>query len=310
MNLKMVGICVFTIAAPFFCRCNTTAIGVTYQVDFSGTWSSATHPGAFPGGSSHFTRLVGATHNDSVTFWEVGGMATEGLERVAEVGGTATFLDEVQAAIDTGTAATSINGPSLFGLPTSGATVISVDESHPLVSLASMVAPSPDWFVGASALPLRENGAWLGRVEVDLFAYDAGTEEGLGFSLSNPPTVPQQPISLVTDGPLAGLPALATLTFTAQPNGLGGDFNLDGRVDGEDKDHWIRGFGNFSDGSATVLDGDANADGFVNGEDLLLWQRHYGETLSSNATALTVPEPTSWVLALVAFISYWPSRGR
>jgi len=60
-----------------------------------------------------------------------------------------------------------------------------------------MIAPSSDWFVGVSGLSLRENDQWLGQVSVDLYAYDAGTEEGSGFSLNNSATSPHEAISLL-----------------------------------------------------------------------------------------------------------------
>ena len=275
---------------------------VTYQLDFSGTWSAATHPGAFPGGSSHFTDLVGANHSDAVTFWEPGQLATLGVERVAELGSTGVFLSEVQTAINAGTAASKINGPSLFGLPTSKSLTVTVSELHPLVTLVSMIAPSPDWFVGVTGLPLRENGQWLGQVQVDLDAYDAGTEEGNGFSLSNPATNPQEVIEIITTAPFAGLPSLATLTFTVQPNGLEGDFNLDEQVDAADAQIWQAGFGNFSDGTGLVVDGDANGDGIVDGSDFLFWQQNFGKTLIVPTPALTVPEARSFALLLVALL--------
>jgi len=274
---------------------------VTYRLDFAGAWSAATHPGAFPG-SAHFTELVGATHSDAVSFWELGALASPGIERMAELGSTGTLLNEVQTAISLGTATASILGPDLFGLPNSTFVSFEVSVSHPLITLVTMIAPSPDWFVGVSGLSLRENDQWLGRIVVDLQAYDAGTEEGMGFSLSNPATSPQEPITKITTGPLAGLPSLGTFTLTIQPNDLPGDFDLSGQVDDVDLLAWKSGFGNFADGLATVIDGDANEDGYVDGADFLLWQRNYDTSLPAVATAsVTVPEAESVVLLLVGW---------
>jgi len=189
---------------------------VTYQVDFAGEWSAATHPGAFATNNPHFTRLVGGTHSDAVSFWEPGGLATRGIERMAELGNTSTLLGEVGTAITAGTAGSTILGPDLFSLPNSTSLTITVDEAYPLVTLVTMIAPSSDWFVGVSGLSLRENDQWLGQVSVDLYAYDAGTEEGSGFSLNNPATSPHEAISLL-GAPFTGLSRLGTLTFTVVP---------------------------------------------------------------------------------------------
>ena len=50
-----------------------------------------------------------------------------------------------------------------------------------------MVAPSPDWFVGVSGLPLLDDrwARWLRSHEVNLYPWDAGTEDGSEFSLNN-----------------------------------------------------------------------------------------------------------------------------
>ena len=42
-----------------------------------------------------------------------------------------------------------------------------------------MVAQSPDWFVGVSGLPLLDaQGDWLSSRSLNLYPWDAGTEEG------------------------------------------------------------------------------------------------------------------------------------
>ena len=44
--------------------------------------------------------------------------------------------------------------------------------------MASMIAPSPDWFIGLSGLNLYANKRWVADTTVQLFVYDAGTENG------------------------------------------------------------------------------------------------------------------------------------
>ena len=71
------------------------------------------------------------------------------------------------------------------------------------VVVITMIAPSPDWFVGLNSTPLLVDGGWLDAIDIELLPYDAGTEEGIGFSLNNPASDPHQPISRVTEGTLA-----------------------------------------------------------------------------------------------------------
>ena len=53
------------------------ATTATYRVVFEATWSASTHPTNFPGGA-HFSPLIGAVHNDNITFWARDGTATPG----------------------------------------------------------------------------------------------------------------------------------------------------------------------------------------------------------------------------------------
>ncbi len=169
-----------------------------YRVRFRGTWTTdSLAPGVSVPGGAHFTALVGAAHNSSHTFWAREGTATSGIEGVAELGSTSTFRTEVNDQITAGTAREWISASVCCGATPTGNDRFSVSETFPLVTLISMIAPSPDWFVGVNSLSLRESGEWVTRKEVDLFPYDAGTENGTEFSLSNLATDPQGVITSI-----------------------------------------------------------------------------------------------------------------
>lgn len=68
---------------------------------------------------------------------------------------------------------------------------------HPLVSFVTMLAPSPDWFTGAASVPLRSAGIWRARVEGLLFAWDAGTDNGVSYIAENAETQPAESIRLL-----------------------------------------------------------------------------------------------------------------
>ncbi len=126
------------------------AQSATYRVTFQGNWTTASTPGGVVAGA-HFTTLIGAIHNDMVIFWESGGTATPGVENVAELGLTGTFKSEINANSN----AISVIEKSVSGGGTSSATFeITPTSEHPLVTLLSMIGPSPDWFVGVSGLSL------------------------------------------------------------------------------------------------------------------------------------------------------------
>ena len=184
-----------------------------YDVTFQGNWTTASTPGGVVGGA-HFTTLIGAVHSGDVTFWQSGGTATPGVELVAEIGATGTFRSEVQASPHTG----SVIQQSIRSGGTSSVTfTVEVTEDHPLVTLLSMIGPSPDWFVGVSGVSLKDDaGRWMPRRAIDLYPYDAGTEDGAEFSLNNPPTVPQGVITSIRGtGKFSDQP-MARLTFVRQ----------------------------------------------------------------------------------------------
>ena len=193
----------------------------TYSVTFTGNWTdeSTTPENDLPG-NAHFTTLIGAIHNSSVTFWESGGTASPGIESMAEIGGTSTLRGEIEASSDAH--AVIQQGVSFGGTGTATFNIV-VPEDHPRITLTSMIGPSPDWFVGINGLSLHDGQDWRPTVMVDLYPYDAGTEDGNTFSLSNPDTNPQGTItSLRGTAPFTSEP-MAMLSFvldtTDQPPG-------------------------------------------------------------------------------------------
>ena len=187
-----------------------------YDVTFNATWTATTHPTSFPAGA-HWSGLVGGLHNNSVEFWRPGATASEGMRIMAELGGKSTLLAEVNAAITAGTANRTLSGPGIGAGAGTATLRFQIDRSHPLVTLVTMVAPSPDWFAGVRGLPLIENGQWVQSKTVALIPWDTGTDSGLTFTSANEVTVPRGVITRIVTPPLAtnGIaPPMGTFTFT------------------------------------------------------------------------------------------------
>lgn len=77
-------------------------------------------------------------------------------------------------------------------------TTLLFNSTYPNISFASMIAPSPDWFMGVSNISLFVNNKWLDELNLNVRVYDAGTEDGDIFGYNNPSTIPQQPVALLT----------------------------------------------------------------------------------------------------------------
>ena len=189
-----------------------------YTVTFKGDWTTSVTPGGVPSGA-HFSRLIGGIHSDAVTFLESGGTASAGVESMAEVGGWTGLQGEVQ---DAGAGALSaLSGDTDFiGTTTSKTLTATLSTEHPRITLVTMVAPSPDWFVGVSGLPLLDaDGLWLRSHEVHLHPWDAGTEDGSEFSLNNLATNPQGVITSIRGTGKFSTEPIASLSFALQSVG-------------------------------------------------------------------------------------------
>ncbi|UCF13750.1 MAG: spondin domain-containing protein [Thermoplasmatales archaeon] len=166
---------------------------VTYEVVFNATWSEETHPDDFPS-NPHFSGLIGATHNSEVFFWREGELSSSGIKSMAETGSKRPLNIEVLRAILHRTAFRIISGGVINPSPGSVSLEFKVSKNFPLVTLVSMVAPSPDWFVGVDSLSLYENGSFVNEKTVVLYAYDAGTDSGTNYTSPDDPTDPPVPV--------------------------------------------------------------------------------------------------------------------
>lgn len=282
----------------------------TYQLRFQATWSEATHPTDFPS-NPHFSGLIGGTHNDQVSFWQPGGLATAGIENMAERGRKTELMAEVEAAIAQGTAWSVVSDRGIS--PSPGVRTISFDVSstHPRATIVSMLAPSPDWFVGTNAQVLRDDGGWINEIAVDLNVYDAGTDSGTTFTSPNANTNPQEPIALLDDFPFQNAPPVGTYAFTllsvAPPTA--GDMDGDQTVDFDDISGFVLGL---TDpvayaayyGLPATIRGDMDLDGDMDFDDI---EGFSGLLLSEarDQRSYQAPEPTSFLLVLTSSIGVW-----
>jgi hypothetical protein len=193
----------------------TAAPTARYVVTFEATWSAASHPTDFPD-DPHFSPLIGGTHASAVGFWRPGAAATDGIEAMAELGRVTPLDREVQAAIDAGTAEHLLRGEGLARSPGTTSLEFEIGRDRPLVTLVSMIAPSPDWFVGVHDLNLLEGGDWLAERAVTLFPYDAGTDHGRSYASPDLDARPRDPVRSIDGFPFTfegGVAPAGTFTF-------------------------------------------------------------------------------------------------
>ena len=165
-----------------------------YTVEITGKWASPDF--TVPAGV-HFTLVVGMVHNENTYLWRTGTRASLGVENVAETGSTTKIRSEIDSILVKGMAISLvlINAPVPTGTSTGN---IYCNSNYSRVSFQTMLAPTPDWFTGINAFNLFQNNQWLSDTTIDLYGYDAGTEEGDIFSLNNTASIPQQNVQLLT----------------------------------------------------------------------------------------------------------------
>lgn len=183
-----------------------------YKVTLQLNWAN---PSFTIPANAHFTNFIGMVHSKDSFLWAPNGLATTGLEFVAEVGSNWRLLNELDAIIGKGKALSKfdINTPPITGAFDS---VFHFTLEHSCLSFTSMIAPSPDWFAGLNAYNLLQQNQWVNTITIPIFIYDAGTEDGDVFGYDNPATTPQQPVRLLT---AAAASVLANGNATLAPIG-------------------------------------------------------------------------------------------
>ena len=179
-----------------------------YQLEVFFDWTASRHPselGPFPAGA-HFSPLIGSIHQENHSFFSKGSTASQGMESMAETGATAILTREVQEQINAGVALRLLqaNG-STSAQETKSLGVISADGDHAFLTIVSMIAPSPDWFVAVQNLALKDSlGNWLETIEAPLVSLDAGTDSGHQFTAPNEDTQPKGSIeAFVTENSIS-----------------------------------------------------------------------------------------------------------
>jgi hypothetical protein len=191
----------------------------SYTVVFERSWSADSHPQDFPL-LAHFSPVIGVTHGAGYDPFQSGATASAGIEKLCEEGKHQPLDGEIQAAIAKGAAGALIETPDpLRSAPGRAETKFTIDPAHPRVSIAAMIAPSPDWCAIAADVELMQGGEWIAEKTVVLEAWDAGTDSATSYRALDDDTQPRGAIQLnalpyfVKDGKRV---PVGTVTFVRQ----------------------------------------------------------------------------------------------
>lgn len=172
-----------------------------YSLIMEGIWSNVTHPKDFPFSVwlTHFSDLIGASHVPSFSFWGKDHVATDGFRQLAEWGSASGVETELRA--NSNKLRTLIKAAGLWypNVNSNTTTNFRVDRKRPMISVASMFGPSPDWVVGVSKLNLcRKDCSWTKSEIIDLYPWDAGTDNGISYMSPNSETTPREKMKPIT----------------------------------------------------------------------------------------------------------------
>jgi hypothetical protein len=156
---------------------------VTYQLTFNAKWNDIDFPTGFPS-NPHFSPIIGATHNDQDNLWHSGDTTSAGIESMAETGNVSIYNQELEQKRTEGNVENIFTGTSTDS-PGRSSLQFKVNANFPIVSAVSMLASSPDWFIGIHNVNLYENNQWIERLGFDLKLYDSGTDTGTTFTSEN-----------------------------------------------------------------------------------------------------------------------------
>lgn len=171
------------------------------QFIFEGIWSNDTHPKDFPFAVwlTHFSDVIGASHDSNFTFWGENHIATDGFRSLAEWGSPRAL--EIELRSKGPRLRTLIKAAGLWypNVNTNTTAQFRVDRVHHKLSLVSMFGPSPDWVVGVSGLNLcNRDCTWKDSMDIDLYPWDAGTDNGITYMSPNAETFPRERMYRIT----------------------------------------------------------------------------------------------------------------
>lgn len=178
--------------------------GETYRINITFNWTESNHTnsfGDFPN-NAHFSPVIGSIHGNNYSFFRTGDLASPGMKLMAETGSISPLSSEIDLQISQGLVCDKFfaQGPAGNNENKFISEVKAYNNFH-FLSMVSMIAPSPDWFIASRNINLKnEDGTWKDEITLDIHGYDSGTDSGEEFSSINNPTSPVEEIKRFEGG--------------------------------------------------------------------------------------------------------------
>jgi len=173
---------------------------VQYGCVFENQWNKDRHPLEFPQDALHvhWTKQVLASHDSSYNMWKEGSLASEGVQKLAESGGIANIIEELQDHGDSYDIGYDkylyAQDPKVIYEP------LQMSSNKRYISAITKLSPSPDWFSGFHDFNTvnEKSNTWYEEFIIPIYPFDAGTEDGETYNTVNSRTFPAEQISQFT----------------------------------------------------------------------------------------------------------------
>ncbi|XP_046845853.1 spondin-1-like [Xenia sp. Carnegie-2017] len=167
-----------------------------YRATFVNKWNKTSHPNDYPERLASFSNVIGGTHADGHSLWELGSKASQAVKRFTEWGDTRSLMNKSSRRNYLGII--RIGPIAKINKPISDR--FRADKHNHYLSMISKIKPSPDWFVGIDRFDLCNASTckWKTNITIQLTPYDAGTDSGLKFKSKNILSKPAQDIYKIT----------------------------------------------------------------------------------------------------------------
>ncbi|MFD2178459.1 spondin domain-containing protein [Veronia pacifica] len=165
-------------------KLSASLIGTSVGIMFSGSVAAATLEITIQNQSKglYFTPVLASAHDSTVSFFKAGESASDALKALAEGGDFSGLASAVGNA-----GGVNVENASQGPIAPGASASFSIDSGdNPYLSIASMILPSNDGFIGVNQWKIPSRS---GTYKVYLNGYDAGTEanDELKSSIPNPP---------------------------------------------------------------------------------------------------------------------------
>ena len=183
------------------CMSNSSTPGTKFVIKFRTDWgkrgseNTINYPKPPKEEAPHTGNMFLAIHNNNYNLFKLGEYASKGIAESAMYGTNNTLISEIETNkknYDKYYIAPVIKTPGEYEF------VVTANARYPLMSFATMIAPSPDWFTGISSVNLMNIKT---SQTFPIYAYNAGTDYGTKFvTFPKHPRANIQTISYLTNG--------------------------------------------------------------------------------------------------------------